>query len=296
MYNELFERVYQGTAFKFDHPSLDYINKGQGSQSFGWGLYFTSSEDIAEWYAHDTYRSQKARGNTDPSLSSITYKIFNTEKPVRVTKKSLESKDPVKRFIAKKLFHISAFVLKVYDIDDTNSISEAFSDFLQVDRVPSKDDIITDDQLIKANRYLKSIDPYSIRLKSKSSDLQPYIYKFDINDDILPYLAKWDYSIKKQTDEVKKCLYNFTEWDDPNSSYSSDMTYEQFYRELADESSQKEASLALLESGILGASYAAGQLHGNGRGATNYVLYTDDPAKIKKIRRQGYAYNPDYDD
>lgn len=42
--------AYHGTPHKFDRFTLDAIGSGEGVQAFGWGLYFTSKRDIAEWY------------------------------------------------------------------------------------------------------------------------------------------------------------------------------------------------------------------------------------------------------
>lgn len=43
--------VYTGSAADYDAPSLQYINSGEGAQVYGWGLYGSSSREVAEWYA-----------------------------------------------------------------------------------------------------------------------------------------------------------------------------------------------------------------------------------------------------
>ena len=40
-------RLYHGTAAKFEKPSTDFINTGQGAQSYGWGLYGAEAEPVA---------------------------------------------------------------------------------------------------------------------------------------------------------------------------------------------------------------------------------------------------------
>jgi hypothetical protein len=42
--------VYHGTPHEFDSFSTDGIGSGEGNQSFGWGLYFTDTKQIAERY------------------------------------------------------------------------------------------------------------------------------------------------------------------------------------------------------------------------------------------------------
>lgn len=49
-------RVRHGTPYLFDAFSTDYIGEGEGAQAFGWGLYFTESEEVARWYATNVSR------------------------------------------------------------------------------------------------------------------------------------------------------------------------------------------------------------------------------------------------
>jgi len=42
--------AYHGSPHRFDNFSTDHIGAGEGIQAFGWGLYFTGSRGIAEWY------------------------------------------------------------------------------------------------------------------------------------------------------------------------------------------------------------------------------------------------------
>lgn len=45
-----FQLAYHGTPFEFDRFSLDGVGSGEGIQAFGWGLYFSSAKDVAEYY------------------------------------------------------------------------------------------------------------------------------------------------------------------------------------------------------------------------------------------------------
>ena len=42
--------AYHGSPYDFDKFSLDKVDSGEGAQAFGYGLYFTDSEDIAKFY------------------------------------------------------------------------------------------------------------------------------------------------------------------------------------------------------------------------------------------------------
>ena len=48
--HEFFQAAFHGTPHQFDKFTLDAIGTGEGAQAFGWGLYFTSEESIAEYY------------------------------------------------------------------------------------------------------------------------------------------------------------------------------------------------------------------------------------------------------
>ena len=45
--------VYTGSAADYNKPSLHYVGSGEGAQVYGWGLYGSSSEKVARWYAEN---------------------------------------------------------------------------------------------------------------------------------------------------------------------------------------------------------------------------------------------------
>lgn len=56
--------VWTGSAANYDAPSLNYVGTGEGAQVYGWGLYGSSSEDVARWYAKkDAERKHKSPGS-----------------------------------------------------------------------------------------------------------------------------------------------------------------------------------------------------------------------------------------
>jgi len=64
--------LYHGTALEFPQFSSEAINRGAGSQAFGWGLYFTDQENIARWYAENqgNAKFQEAVGNIGEQATS----------------------------------------------------------------------------------------------------------------------------------------------------------------------------------------------------------------------------------
>lgn len=54
--------VWTGSAADYDAPSLHYVGTGEGAQVYGWGLYGSSSEKVARWYAgEDVKRKNRDR-------------------------------------------------------------------------------------------------------------------------------------------------------------------------------------------------------------------------------------------
>lgn len=53
----LFQPAYHGTPHSFDKFSTDHIGAGEGNQAFGWGLYFSSKKEVAEWYRDELSQS-----------------------------------------------------------------------------------------------------------------------------------------------------------------------------------------------------------------------------------------------
>lgn len=56
--NEMSLSLKQGTPHTFDKYDINKVGTGEGSQWFGWGLYFTDVDDIAQNYAKDIAKSK----------------------------------------------------------------------------------------------------------------------------------------------------------------------------------------------------------------------------------------------
>lgn len=61
--------AFHGSGADFDQFKLDKINTGEGAQAFGYGLYFTDSENIAEFYKSAVRQAKDLREGYD-----VTYK------------------------------------------------------------------------------------------------------------------------------------------------------------------------------------------------------------------------------
>jgi hypothetical protein len=70
----LFQSAYHGSPHEFEKFSLHAIGTGEGAQAYGWGLYFASRRETAEYYRDTVSRhgSPGCRSRPQPIKASIT--------------------------------------------------------------------------------------------------------------------------------------------------------------------------------------------------------------------------------
>lgn len=73
------QAVYHGSPHHFDAFSLEHLGKGEGAQAFGWGLYFTSNKQIAEYYRTKLSEKkwQKNDFKTEAEAKDYAQKTYN---------------------------------------------------------------------------------------------------------------------------------------------------------------------------------------------------------------------------
>lgn len=71
---ELYQRAFHGTPHDVDKFSLTKIGTGEGNQTYGWGLYFTGSRQIAQHYKDvlTQRRGPQLEGLTDEENAAIS--------------------------------------------------------------------------------------------------------------------------------------------------------------------------------------------------------------------------------
>lgn len=72
-----FATAWHGTPHDVDRFSTDRIGTGEGAQAYGWGLYFASKREVAEWY-----RSMLARSGNYMSLQDEWADILVAGEPL----------------------------------------------------------------------------------------------------------------------------------------------------------------------------------------------------------------------
>jgi GNAT superfamily N-acetyltransferase len=59
--NILMQSAFHGSPHKFDKFTLDHIGSGEGTQAYGWGLYFAGDKQVAEWYREQLSGADKGQ-------------------------------------------------------------------------------------------------------------------------------------------------------------------------------------------------------------------------------------------
>jgi hypothetical protein len=257
--------AFHGSGADFDEFRLEMIGTGEGAQAYGYGLYFTDSEDIAKFYRDsigrgrssivydgDAVRSaRQADGLTDREmiLDTIASEMaFFDQKPENV--------------IARKIKNLKQ------KIDDPVDIS-AYGDDAEAQEL--KDAIIASSK--RELEIYESIDPdkfgrgkmYKVGLSPKPDELVDY-----------------DLSLNQQPEKIKKVLQPFYEkYGVANTAdFGTLLSSVQSTRAIPDDAFAEK----LVEAGIPGIKYRAAGSRGaataDEAAERNYVIFDDKAVKI----------------
>lgn len=267
-----FLRTYHGSGANFSEFDFNHMGEGEGTQSFGWGGYVTSSPEIGKYYAES--------GRKDK------YFVYNGEK--------LDWR------------HMSATLSGIVGMD---GVSKADNFLVNVDRMgvekakqKLKDSIDEYQKLYKENQgdfYKKQIDVMKKLLDLNLSVETPKtsLYEVDIPDDNGSNYLDWDAPITDELiDKVAKALPSLRSYD--IKDFKKDRTFDNFYktismRSVKDDASfndDKAASKLLASLGYTGIKYKAGRNFGGAEeGDTNYVIF--NPKDMKIVDHTKFAQN-----
>lgn len=272
-----FLRTYHGTGASFDKFDLSHALEGEGSESFGHGVYVTNSKKIGEDYA---IRAKSRKANNAifyPNMGSLIadnwYKYF------------------VKTANSESLEDAKELVLKELDIDiktdenklNKSGISEEKRAYIEAN--------------LKEERRIREIIA-----NTKKEDLpniaSANLYDVDIPDDNGNYLD-WNGRNKnipqQMFDNLTKVLeqkgwnrdgqssmLRFIDANDNTIVINPNATGADLYEEISSAfNSPEEASKLLSMAGFTGIKYPAGTIHGGANeGDYNYVIFDENNANI----------------
>jgi hypothetical protein len=291
------QRAYHGSAHEFPRFSLDHIGKGEGAQSYGWGLYFTSQKEIAEHYRNKlSPRPTVTVGGREVVLD---FYLFD---------RSL-APERIEQIVAKRLALLQKAEAELGHPLPVQELIQTVEKDLQrsIKMAIATDDSVVLQSVQKQLATLKDMVAAGLDVKTHGK-----VYEVEIPEDHT--LADYDKLLENQPPKVRRALREVAKaaptttsnyggggsperllamLDDPTLQ----ATFERFLMVLSDayadtkrepgtsgNPADRAAALALREAGVLGHKYK-----GHGSGVPNFVIYDDGVIETKAMysRRGG---------
>ena len=308
-------RTYHGTGASFDKFDLSHALEGEGSETFGHGVYVTNSKEIGEDYAKRAKRTH------------TSYIFANQMKPNNDTEKNL-----YKSF--SEYYHEDLDFNRAKE-DVLEDVDDAINYFSSLVDGYNKRGVSSDSEKKEKERLEKLVDEYKAakpRMEAvKESDLKGIKanrYDVDIPDDngenYLGWnesqnfpLEKWyrlwdithhgfneneyfnDGGARYDKDRIERIIQ--MKLDSPENGMQNLPTLkgEELYHALEDFFDRERpsygaelASRALSEIGFVGIKYPAGMIHGGAvEGDYNYVIFDENNANIVGNTRFSLRYD-----
>ncbi|MCL1926825.1 MAG: hypothetical protein FWF95_06800, partial [Syntrophorhabdaceae bacterium] len=250
----LYQSAFHGSPYRFDKFTLDHIGKGEGNQTYGWGLYFAGNKEVAEHY-----RNKLSYGDV----------LVDGKKP---EVKLSTDWGGAHQWTEREVLDILSDEAERVDYD-INALRRNL-------RTDASNEPIYKDAL-NAIKNAQKIEKNSGQL-----------YEADIPED--HELLDWDKTISNHPENVKNALLKLkTELPEKAKNFiaSWDKTGEEFYRELSYALGQKGASLLFNKIGIKGIRYLDNASRDKGEGSHNYVIFDDAAIDILKTYYQSAQQN-----
>jgi len=254
--------AYHGTPHNFNKFDTSKVGEGQGSQSYGHGLYFAENPKVA-----GEYQQMLSKG-LYPSTDALEAYF----KPGRVVN-SYGGKDVVVGFKRTGTGENSDWAVGVKSVDSRNN--DIGNPIRWHRTTPSQKDL---------TEVLKSEGREDL-LKS----IQGNMYKVDIHPPPDKFLD-WDKPLSEQPENLakaKRVLDNHLggEWEKffPDASNKiSNWTAKDLYTQISELKGMtpEKASKALADAGIPGIRYLDQGSRSAGKGTYNYVVFNDKDVKI----------------
>ena len=293
--------VFHGSGADFDKFEMKKINTGEGAQAYGYGLYFSDSEDIAKFYKSAVRQGQDLGQGYEVTYKGKPFKNLGDTAGAEAAGQEYSSVsnivDNLPKVITMETQNLPQ--QELLELSKNNLIKtrrEQQSRYLE-DMKESEfyDETLSPLMAESFDLEIKSIE--SIDLKSLSySEGNTYQVGLDVNaDELLDY----DKSLEEQSPLVQqaviKTLYEMTEDDAVNFGYETvveaqfailkSFTPKRFLNDWAAvRGSDDTAEKLLYENGVKGIRYKANRGSGDApkEGPNNYVIFDDKLIQIMK--------------
>lgn len=274
-----FQAAYHGSGVSFDRfNTAQYGLSGEGSMTFGWGTYLTSSEDIARDYAErQTIYKESRKDMLKRTIASEKDDIIKGESRSKELLKELGKKQEEGNKIKEKYGENSVEYQNFLFYEEEKTIQNDYDRLLESIERTKKTVAERENELagLTGFRNLYSVEIPDGKFLEWDKKV-PGITKTEISEKLYAHIVESD------PEAYSGNAANYLK-DELASLFESEMNGQHFYGTLTDYlGSKKQASELLKESGYTGISYPAGIINGNGNDATNYVIFNDDDITIKE--------------
>ena len=263
--------AFHGSGADFDQFRMDKIGTGEGAQAFGYGLYFTDSEDIAKFY-------KNAVGGQEIQAINVKGSDFKDLNISQSAKNLLEAEaTKLDNIFLKSDLNQDLFLKKANTFGLDSPVGKAYNEIVEAGIKP-KDikKIFSEGKTYKVALapkpdelldYDKPLSEQSDLVKSKLQELN--IIRPGTN---LELIESADYFKQNGIDPTGKELMDFV---------ATTLPAEDFYSPNRTQIVPKKISEKLNSVGIKGIKYKAGQLSGvKDTDATNFVIFDENLINI----------------
>ena len=291
----LFQTAYHGTSADFEQFDLNYGLSGEGSMSFGYGVYVSGSEDIARDYA-----DRQANGGR----SVAVYEAQKTyaERKLEETKQELQDFPTLDKWLEENQNSINNLTNRIEERKSNGLDTKLLEGMLKIKTSRNSEQGYNEEKTRiekKIAGYQKDIDDAVAEIeKAKGNgEKKRHLYTVDIPD---TGFIKWDKNVRQATvDKIHDALFNKLAYEpnedgvleykgvenelrrELNDVFNSEYTGQSLYGTVSSYlGGDKNASDFLSKIGYKGIDYPAGTNFGNGNGARNYVIFREKDARI----------------
>ena len=305
-----YQSAYHGSPHSFDRFSTDHIGTGEGSQSFGWGIYVTDSGTIARGYAELGYSEESKASDIAYYENLITEdqkKVDELAERLRKPEEIAESVEKERRTIIKRaetlrkaladgsISRIPGIWGSIASIlgTDIDGVERYLLDKLNEGEARTSLQKEYDSAVAALERAKERLE------ETKAAEVSGRnLYTVDIPDSGYLY---WDRKVSKPLAERIARKLNADEYDTADILDYFRNSGEDMYVYLEKQlGSDKAASQFLSELGVVGINYPAGTNiklpEGVSPKSRNYVIFNADDIQITDHLMYQDAKAPDTSD
>lgn len=266
------KEVFHGTPHEFESFSTDSIGKGEGNQSYGWGLYFTETKGVADWYrksltpANPVWSLDGQPINIDdyafPDCQAIRMEGDPQSDYMKGYLRNLKEKYPDK-------YRLLMETTEKYKGRVTKQIS---SGYVYAADIPDDDTMLLwDTSLVEQPDKVKQALQPKPEVLAEYEELNREADRFERDTPEWNSLINRAIAIRKKYPVIAVRSYNPTDGKGLYRAFSTLFGNDQ------------RASKALRKLGIMGIKYFDGSSRGGGKGTFNYVIF--DASDVKNVRK-----------